>query len=91
MGSGRLVPGRIVRYYIGDRAVPAIITRVWSERCVNLAVFTDSDAPPVAFKTSVAQVTPEVEATGNLAARDGQWEWPGTGQDGRQERKAEQT
>ena len=43
-------------YDAGDK-LPAIITKVWSDRCVNLAVF-DADGKHVA-KTSVGLAQPE--------------------------------
>jgi hypothetical protein len=48
-----LVPGRIVKYiqplnevsFNGSKHHPAMITRVWSDNCVNLVVFPDANAP----------------------------------------------
>jgi hypothetical protein len=65
--------GRIVHYRlraqddaVGPAIAPAIITRIWSERCVNLTVFL-ADGPPVT-RSSV-----ELEdATGSI----GRWFWP---------------
>ena len=71
--------GRIVHYilpdghHIGDHR-PAIITRVWSDTCVNLTVFTDSENdgfPPngLIHRTSVSF---------HEAVRHefGSWHWP---------------
>jgi hypothetical protein len=67
--------GRIVLYRPGSfdppelqhnlpEVLPAIITRVWSDTCVNLKVFTDGSAAVVS-KTSVV-----------LGDGAGQWSWP---------------
>lgn len=37
--------GRIVHYQNGNIFAPAIVTRVWSDTCVNLTAFPDGDPP----------------------------------------------
>lgn len=69
--------GRIVHYWPGAnphgdkrQPLPAIITHVWSDDCVNLAVFNDASypepAPPVFLETSVCRAV-----EGAL-----RWDWP---------------
>lgn len=60
-------PGRIVLYRETDNEEenPAIITKVWSESCVNLRVFADDDHP-MRRRTSVLH-----ENTGGPS-----WRWP---------------
>lgn len=61
--------GRIVHFHAttgadefnGSKTHPAIITRVWSDDCVNLHVFFDANAPQV--RTS-------------CSASLGMWSWP---------------
>lgn len=68
--------GRIVIYrqsadrtpYNETREHPAVITRVWSERCVNLTVFFDAQAP--VWVTSVERID-EHTPDGNMG-----WRWP---------------
>jgi hypothetical protein len=69
--------GRIVHFILNDyitagfitngqvqgERVAAIVTRVWSDTCVNLRLILDGDAVPLV--TSVVQGT-----------EPGQWEWP---------------
>ena len=73
--------GRMVHFYSGDIAdqsnvagagpYPAVITRVWSDTCVNLTVFPDNGVGLLHF-TSVANHMPEDRA--NMIGRA--WEWP---------------
>lgn len=63
---------REIREYTGGRygnaaTVPAIVTRVWSEECVNLTAFP-SDGAPVCF--SSVPLKNENNAAGY------HWEWP---------------
>lgn len=62
--------GRVVLYHgvISNGAAehPAIVTRVWSDTCVNLTVLPDFGAPEL--RTSVNQDESTVQATG--------WRWP---------------
>lgn len=65
--------GRIVHYFPDSDAntpVPAIVTRVWSDDCVNLHVFTDgtADRVPNKIPTSVPR-----RAEGETRGR---WDWP---------------
>jgi hypothetical protein len=81
--------GRIVHVLMrpsennGSDTAPAIITRVWSDTCVNVRVLADSDA--VAWHTSVslhadraaadAAVAPVREMHGDSAILRAAW-WP---------------
>ena len=65
--------GRIVRYAVAGRVLPAIVTRVWGDAVegptiVNLYVFPDTSAPGVfsSVVTSVAKSAPQ----------QGGWWWP---------------
>lgn len=66
--------GRIVIYtqpeletpYNGVRQHPAIITRVWSNTCVNLRVFADGMFTPIIVTS--AEMTPMMNGGG--------WSWP---------------
>lgn len=68
--------GRIVWFKSKDKTamgnsateVPAIITRVWSNTCVNLTVFRDFDAPLSVTSVTMAD---DFEASGQHAA----WRW----------------
>lgn len=59
--------GRIVLYHprgekvatVNDQPVPAIVTAVWSERCVNLAVFDANGSHVGPGRTSVRLVQPD--------------------------------
>ncbi len=57
----------------GTRWHPAIITRVWSETCVNLQVFFD--AAPVETRTSVCLLPDEVFGEGIHCTGNG-FTWP---------------
>lgn len=81
--------GRIVHYYEGDfepstgsatasgtngtRWHPAIITRVWTDDCVNLIIFFDATSPQV--RTSMNRLPDEVFADGMHCTNSG-WRWP---------------
>ncbi len=52
----------------GANEHPAIVTRVWSDTCVNLTVFLDNGAP---FVVTSATQDEDVES-GSLRA----WRWP---------------
>lgn len=62
--------GRIVWFHgfhsNGIDEHPAIITRVWTDTCVNLTVFPDCGAPVV--QTSVVEDEAGLQQTG--------WRWP---------------
>lgn len=69
--------GRIVHYHVrklglhGEDSIdirPAIITHVWTESCVNLAVFKD------ATLDGVAPI--EQRTSAMLGEQIGQWNWP---------------
>lgn len=63
--AGRHLPGTN-----GTRVHPALITRVWSDTCVNLHVFFD--ATPSVIKTSVTLIeTPDDTHNPNAG-----WCWP---------------
>lgn len=70
--------GRIVLFssndpeHLGNQAkeAPAIITRVWSDTCVNLTVFRDADSP--LSMTSVCLYEGDFAASGQSIA----WRWP---------------
>jgi hypothetical protein len=52
----------------GTREHPAIVTRAWSERCVNLTVFLDGCSPvPVTSVERIDDGTPDQQAG---------WRWP---------------
>lgn len=57
----------------GTRWHPAIITRVFSEGCVNLQIFFD--AAPARVKTSMGRLPAEVFADGMHCTNSG-WVWP---------------
>lgn len=63
-------PGRIVLFHgvvsNGAREHPAIVTRVWSDTCVNLTVFPDYMGPQL--YTSVNQDESNSQDIG--------WRWP---------------
>ena len=60
--------GRIVHFHIGGEEHAAIITRVWSDWCVNLTVFDPSDGSTSA-RNSVCLATGDHDL-------DGRWCWP---------------
>lgn len=53
----------------GSDVAPAIITRVWSDVCINVRVL--ADGPAVEWRTSVVQVDDLAEREGNHC-----WAWP---------------
>jgi hypothetical protein len=55
--------GRIVRYHHPRADMPAIITAVHSEACVNLHVFIDGEASEIRTSVEIGNVT-------------GGWSWP---------------
>lgn len=57
----------------GTRTHPAIVTRVWSDGCVNLIVFYDAEGPTV--KTSACYLPDEVFIDGVHCTNSG-WRWP---------------
>ena len=57
--------GRIVHYVVGSAHHAAVIAHVFTETCVNLAVF-DFNGTPYS-RTSVAY---------SEEAQDGSWHWP---------------
>ena len=63
--------GRAVHWvHPNTQHFPAIITRIWSEDCVNLVVFGDFDGlPPIQHKTSVLR-----DGTDSPSAET--WHWP---------------
>lgn len=70
--------GRIVHYislrgpdgsYPDNAHSPAVITRVWTDTCVNLAVFEDASVSGVRFVTSCVQ---DESSTPALYT----WHWP---------------
>lgn len=81
--------GRIVHYYQGDyecdpptnqgngtngtRYHPAMITRVWTDDCVNLHVFFDGDLSVA--RTSMSRLPDEVFTEGLHCTNSG-WRWP---------------
>lgn len=63
--------GRIVHYVHNTVHFAAIVTRVWTDTCVNLQVFNNGDSngyEEVFIKTSVV-IDPKGEA-------DYSWHWP---------------
>ena len=68
--------GRIVHYYPTDsdrfgetgKPIAAVIVRVWSDECVNLRLFPDSDDSP--WVSSVPY---------DLEAGEYSWSWPPRG------------
>ena len=81
--------GRIVTYFMGDleakgnhtwpsgpngtRKHPAIITRVWSDDCVNLQVFFDCGA--VEMRSSALRI-PELPDGVEMNPANSGWTWP---------------
>ena len=57
--------GRIVHFRQGDVTLAAIVTKVWSDTCVNLAYFTEGGS--CSGRTSV------IFGTG---IEDCSWSWP---------------
>jgi len=57
----------------GTRFHPAMITRVWSDECVNLIVFMDAQGPIV--RTSMTLLPDAVFAEGVHCTNSG-WRWP---------------
>ena len=57
----------------GTRFHPAMITRVWTDDCVNLIVFFDATAPKV--MCSMTRLPDEVFAEGMHCTNSG-WRWP---------------
>lgn len=79
MVTGKPSIGRIVIYvcadhepsFNGSREHPAIITRVWSDTCVNLKVFFDGSAG-VDTRTSATLIT----TPGDTRNPNAGWRWP---------------
>lgn len=73
MGEQKPSIGRIVLFRSlesnGSSEHPAVVTRVWSDTCVNLTVFPDFGEP--VLKTSVNQNETLDSPNQNLA-----WRWP---------------
>jgi len=57
----------------GTAEHPAIITRVWSDTCVNLHVFCDAN--PSIVRCSVVQL-PELPADVKNVSGNSGWRWP---------------
>lgn len=57
----------------GTRFHPAIITRVFTDDCVNLHIFRDAE--PSQIKTSQTRLPDEVFAEGMHCTNSG-WRWP---------------
>ena len=57
----------------GTRFHPAVITRVWSDTCVNLIVFFDATGPAV--RTS-ATLLPDEVFVPNVHCSNSGWRWP---------------
>lgn len=55
------------------RVHPAMITRVWSDTCVNLLVFFDGTG--VSVRTSMTHLPDEVFAE-NMHCTNSGWRWP---------------
>jgi hypothetical protein len=53
----------------GAQEVPAIITRVWTDTCVNVLVMRDASSPLALTSVSYAE---DFEASGQWTA----WRWP---------------
>lgn len=68
---GRIVNFKLPDYPAGARSIGdvrgAVVTRVWSDTCVNLRVFTDgeNDQGQSEYHTSVC-----------MGEGNGQWSWP---------------
>lgn len=66
---GRIVHFRADGALPGDTSAvrPAVVTRVWSDRCVNLEVFGEPADTAARFPTSVEEGGPETPRS---------WFWP---------------
>jgi hypothetical protein len=76
--------GRIVHYVMGadDKARhrcahrPAIVTRVWSDTCVNLQVFTDGINDCDEGSPGANGVLWKTSASLDESMAEGSWHWP---------------
>ena len=59
--------GRIVHFHFeSDVILPAIITRIWSDTCVNLKIFGNSSEV----------INDDYQTSVNQGTESGQWSWP---------------
>lgn len=74
--------GRVVHFSFSGHRLPAVITHVWSETCVNVAVLGGGLTAPVGAgyehsSSVLAEETPESASMPNgMMTPHGSWSWP---------------
>lgn len=74
---GRIVlVGHDPAYNNGSEIAPAIITRVWSDSCINVRVLHDNVTGTTEQRSSVTYVATVEELEGDEINRQYRWTWP---------------